>query len=71
MYINWLQKKLDNIYKIHLSFKMGLNEKKLHTLHQGMTIFVFKCQYMWPTKTNLENITNLEILPYLLHFSKS
>ena len=30
-------------------------------------LFIFKCQYLRP---NLEDITNLEILPYLLHFSE-
>ena len=35
-----------------------------------MTIFVFKCHYLWPNIAHLENITNLEILPYLLHFSE-
>ena len=36
----------------------------------GVTIFVFKCQYCGPVIAYLENITNLEILPYLLHFSE-
>ena len=36
----------------------------------GVTKFVFKCHYLWPSIAYLENITNLEILPYLLHFSE-
>ena len=35
-----------------------------------VTIFVFKCQYLGPVIAYLEDITNLEILPYILHFSE-
>ena len=44
--------------------------KKYNIHYMGVTIFVFKCQYLWSSKSYLENITNLEILPYLLHFSE-
>ena len=40
--------------------------KKCNIHYIGVTIFVFKC----PVITYLEDITNLEILPYLLHFSE-
>ena len=35
----------------------------------GLTIFVLNVNICGPL-ANLENITNLEILPYLLHFSE-
>ena len=35
-----------------------------------VSIFVLKCQYLWPSKAYLEDITNLDILLYLLHFSE-
>ena len=44
--------------------------KKCNIHYIGVTIFVFKCHYLWPSNSYLENITNLEILPYLLHFSE-
>ena len=55
---------------MHLSFKRGFNEKNVTYTTSGVTIFVFKCHYLWPSNIYLENITNLEILPYLLHFSE-
>ena len=36
----------------------------------GVTIFVFKCHYLWLSNSLFRNITNLEILPYLLLFSE-
>ena len=36
----------------------------------GVTIFVFNVNICGPVTAGLENITNLEILPYLLHFSE-
>ena len=36
----------------------------------GVTIFIFKCQYMWPSNSLLRKYNQLEILPYLLHFSE-
>ena len=38
----------------------------------GMTIFIFNGLYnfMWSSNTLLRDITNLETLPYLLHFSE-
>ena len=44
--------------------------KKCNIHYIGVTIFVFKCHYLWPSNSSLENITNLEILPDLLHFSE-
>ena len=53
---------------MHLSFKRGFNEKcNIHYIRGGLYLFsnVNICD---PVIDYLENITNLEILPYLLHF---
>ena len=42
-----------------------------HTLHQGGGLYLFlNINICGPVIANLEDITNLEILPYLLHFSE-
>ena len=44
--------------------------KKCNIHYIGVTIFVFKGLYLCQVIAYLEDITNLEILPYLLHFSE-
>ena len=44
--------------------------KNITNTTSGMTIFDFKCQYLCPVIALLANIYNLEILPYLVHFSE-
>ena len=55
---------------MHLSFKRGFNEKMSHTLHQGRLYLFSNVFICGPVIAYLENITNLKILPYLLHFSE-
>ena len=55
---------------MHLSFKRGFNEKMQHTLHRGLLYLFLNVIICGPVIAYLENITNLEILPYLLHFSE-
>ena len=42
--------------------------KKCNIYYIGVTIFVFKCHYMWPSNGLFRKYNHLEILPYLLHF---
>ena len=44
--------------------------KKCNIHYIGVTIFVLNVIICGPVIAYLENITNLEILPYLLHFSE-
>ena len=45
-----------------------MKNRNIH--YKGGDYICFKCQYLWPGNSLLKNITNLEILPYLLHFSE-
>ena len=54
---------------MHLSFKRGFNENVTYTT-SGVTIFVSNVIICGTVIAYLGNITNLEILPYLLHFSE-
>ena len=54
---------------MHLSFKRGFNEKNVAYTTSGMTIFVSSVIICGLVIAYLEIITNLETLPYLLHFS--
>ena len=38
---------------MHFSFKRGFNEKYVTYTTSWMTIFVFKCQYMWTSNSLL------------------
>ena len=44
--------------------------KKYNIHSSGVTIFVFNVNICGSVIAYLENITNLEDLPYLLHFSE-
>ena len=55
---------------MHLSFKRGFNEKNVTYTTSGVTILFSNVIICGPVIAYLENITNLEILPYLLHFSE-
>ena len=45
--------------------------KKCNIHYIGGDYICFQMSIIWgPVIANLENITNLEILPYLLHFSE-
>ena len=41
-----------------------------HTLHRGGLYLFLNINICGPVIANLKDITNLEILPYLLHFSE-
>ena len=56
------------IFIYHL--KGGSMKNVTYTTY-GVTIFVFNGLYRWPSNSLLRTyITNLETLPYLLHFSE-
>ena len=57
------------LYYIHLSFKI-YSIKIVTFTTSGVTIFVSKVYICGPVIAYLEDITNLEILPYLLHYSE-
>ena len=44
--------------------------KKVTYTTLGVTIFVSKCQYLWPSISLLRKYNQFGILPYLLHFSE-
>ena len=61
-------KKISN----YISFKYHLygNTEKYNICNTLGYLFVFKGPYMWCKIAYLDDIANLEILPYGLHFSE-
>ena len=53
---------------MHLSFKKGFNEKNITVTTSGVTIFVFKCHYMWPCNSSFRKSNRFGNLTLPLHF---